>query len=103
MFSPLGPLFWGFEPFALQIESDYFDDLHPFFNIVIEYGLLSLLCFLLLIISALKSSTAFYYRPLFFWLLMVLIAPLSNYTPKFYFYAFFSIGALVGARSIFQK
>ena len=101
--APLGPLFWNFSPHLLGTESEYFDDLHPLLKMVLEYGLASLVFFLLLIVSALRSSRSIYYLPLFFWLLLILSASISLGSPRFYFYMFFGIGALVGARSIFSN
>ncbi|MDC6455506.1 hypothetical protein PQZ40_02895 [Alphaproteobacteria bacterium] len=103
IFAPLGPLFWNFSPLVLGTQSEYFDDLYPMINIIPEYGLFPLVFFLLLIARALKFSRGLFYRPLFFWLLLTLLASVANYMPKFYFYAFFAIGALIGARSIFHK
>ncbi len=92
---PLGPLFSSFTNSFLSVPSQYFDNVSAVVTSVFEFGLIPWIMMALFIIHAVLMKKDKIGNVFVVLLIMTILATSAVYTPRFYYYLFFMLGAVV--------
>jgi len=96
---PPGPLFYNFTEWFLDVPSEYFDDLTPVITSVFEIGFVPWMMVLSFVVYAVAKKKDKIGQIFVLILAMVFISSIGVFTPRFYYYIFFVLGALL-SRSV---